>query len=170
MTTDTPISNEDKLEICRVAARVILRQRQSRNYTFDELVNEGYVNIKTNDPARAYKNARHYMLQLINRDGIGKRVEATREVLNPETKTLFIHINVDQRHRRVADDMELDELIDVRDALNSLTPEEWILIQERFVEGYTFEQIAPLHGKKYSTSIKFQIDKILLKLKAMLGR
>lgn len=171
-TTDAiPISEVDKLEICRTAAKSILR-RGGRGYKLDELVNEGYVHITgpTQYPGIAYRQAHHYMLQLINRCGIGKRVEATRKTPNPDSNEMQVFINVDKREPMVVDTASIDDMIDVRCALDGLTPEELQLIDERFVQDMTFQQMAAIHGKKFGTSIKFQIDNILLKLKARLSK
>lgn len=170
MATDIPIPMDDKIAICHSAARLIIKQKINRGHTFDDLVDEGLVHINSTFPGQAYRQARHYMLQLVNRAGIGKRVEAMRKTENPQNGEMQVFVNVDKREPRVTAGITLDELIDVRNALNSLSPEEWKLIQERFIEDMTFEQMAPLHGKKYSTSIKFQIDKILMKLKVFLSK
>jgi len=159
MPTDTPLSKADKLEICKSAAKSQMIGIRSGSCPFDALVNEGYIHITSNDPKTAYWQARMYMFQLVYRGGVGTRVEARNG-----------SINQDKRERRVATDISIDDLIDIKDAINKLTPEEQQLIEERFVTDMTFEQIAPLHNKKHSTSIKFQIDKILVKLKVMLGR
>lgn len=172
MSTITHIPMNDKIAICRSAAKLIFKQKLNRGHPLDELVNEGLIAITApiGHPGKAYRQARHYMLQLINRAGIGKRVEAMRKTENPQNGEMQVFVNVDKREPRVTAGITLDELIDVRDAINSLTDEEWKLIQERFVENMTFEQMAPLHGKKYSASIKFRIDKILMKLKVFLSR
>jgi len=160
----------DKIAICRSAAKLIIKQGIHRGHLFDELVNEGLTHITSSFPGQAYRQARHYMLQLVNRAGIGKRVEAMRKTENPQNGEMQVFVNVDKREPRVTAGITIDELIDVRDAINSLDVEEWKLIQERFVADMTFEQMAPLHGKKYGTSIKFQIDKILMKLKVFLSK
>ncbi len=172
MATDIPSTTSDKLGICKAAAKLIIKQKINQGYLFDELVNEGFVHITapTCHPGKAYRQARMYMLQLVNRSGIGKRVEATRKTLNPENDEMQVFVNVDKREPRVTSGLTNDELIDIRDALCSLTIDEWLLIQERFLQDMTFEQMAPLHGKKHSTSIKFQVDKILSKLKVWLGK
>lgn len=179
MPTDISITPDDKISICRAAAKLLIKKEMNLGYSLDELINEGYIHITAsfNHPGKAYRQARMYMLQLVNRSGIGKRVEATRKTKNPQNGEMQVFVNVDKRYPKVGilrdtrlDGITLDELIDVRDALDSLTAEEWKLIQERYVDDYTFEQMAPLHNKKHSTSIKFQIDKILLKLKGFLSR
>jgi len=93
------------------------------------------------------------------RGGVGTRVEVRDG-----------SINHDRREKRVVDELTIDDLIDIKDAIDKLSPDEQLLIEERFVRDLTFQQIAPLHGKKHSTSIKFQIDKILTKLKIMLSK
>ena len=172
MPVDTLLSNDDKLKICTTVAKLIMKQGLSRGYPLDELINEGFVHINApaEYPGMAYRQARMYILQLVNRAGIGKRVEATRKSLNPENDEMQVFINVDKREHRVTNGITIDELIDIRGALDTLSPEEWQIIQERFTQDMTFEQMAPLHGKKHSTSIKFQVDKIMLKLKAWLSK
>ncbi len=177
METDIKLSNDDKIEICAAAAKLLIKQKINKGHPLDELVNEGYIHITTHFPGMAYRQARMYMLQLVNRAGIGKRVEATRKTPNPETDEMQVFVNVDKRYPKVGilrdtklDGITIDELIDVRNALAGLSDEEWQLIQERFTKDMTFEQMAPLHNKKHSTSIKFQVDKILLKLKGWLSR
>ena len=172
MPVDITFSNDDKLKICTSAAKLIIKSGMNRGYPLDALVNEGFIHINTSGqhPGMAYRQARMYMLQLINRSGIGKRVEATRKSLNPENDEMQVFINVDKREHRVTNGITIDELIDIRDALNSLSYEECLLIQERFTQDMTFEQMAPMHGKKHSTSIKFQVDKIMLKLKGWLSK
>ncbi len=170
MLTNIPLTNDDKIEICRAAAKLIIKQKINRGYQLNELMNEGFIHIDTQLPAKAYRQARMYMLQLVNRSGIGKRVEATRKSKNPENEEMQVFVNVDKREPRVTSGLTDNDLIDIRDALCSLSREEWLLIQERFMQDMTFEQMAPLHGKKYSTSIKFQVDKILMKLKGWLSR
>ncbi len=164
MPTDVLLSKTDRLEICKSAAKWMMRR--CHQYSFDELVNEGYIHITSNDPKAAYWQARMYMFQLIKRGGIGTRVETGWKSAGAK----YDMPGSDKRPPRVLDTLTLDTLIDIRDAINKLTPEEQQLIKERFVTDMTFEQIAPLHDKKHSTSIKFQIDKILVKLKIMLGR
>ena len=179
MPVDITFSNDDKLKICTSAAKSIIKHGMNRGYPLDALVNEGFIHITASaqHPGMAYRQARMYILQLVNRAGIGKRVEATRKSLNPENDEMQVFINVDKRYPKVGilrdtklDGITIDELIDIRDALNSLSYEECLLIQERFTQDMTFEQMAPLHGKKHSTSIKFQVDKVLLKLKGWLGK
>ncbi len=172
MPLDIDMPDDDKMAISTTAAKLIIKQKINRGYQLNELVNEGFVHITATIgySRKAYQQARHYMLQLINRAGIGKRVEATRKSINPETGEPQVFVNVDKREPRVTSGLTDDDLIDIRDALCSLTAEEWLLIQERFMQDMTFEHMAKRHGKKHSTSIKFQIDKILLKLKAFLSR
>ncbi len=170
MVIDVLLNKEDKLKISTAAAKSVVKHGLNLGYPLNELINEGFVRITSCMPAQAYKQARDYMLQLVNRSGIGKRVEATRKSLNPENGEMQVFVNVDKREHRVTDGITIDELIDIRDALDSLDAEDWKLIEERFVEEMTFEQMASLHDKKHSTSIKFQVDKILMKLKAFLGK
>lgn len=170
MPTNIPIPMADKIAICRSAAKLIIKQGINQGYVLEELVNEGIIHITSTFQGQAYRQARQYMLQLVNRAGIGKRIEATRKTKNPKNGEMQVFVNVDKREPRVTNGITLDELIDIRDAIDSLNDEEWKLVQERFVEDMTFEQMAPLHGKKYSTSIKFQIDKILMKLKVFLSK
>ena len=159
------LSKEDKVKIARAAAKGCRATELAPSVgfahcvPFDELVNEGYIRISSDDPKRAYWQARMYMYQLIHRGGVGTRVEVRDG-----------SINHDRREKRVVDELTIDDLIDIKDAIDKLSPDEQLLIEERFVRDLTFQQIAPLHGKKHSTSIKFQIDKILTKLKIMLSK
>jgi len=164
------MNDDDKIEICKSAAKAIFARSKQAGYPFDALVNEGFVRIKTDDPKLAYTIARMYMLQLINRGGIGKRVEATRKTLDRTDGRSYMSVSMDKREPRVTNGITLDELIDVRDAIDSLSPDEQLLLSERFIEDMTFEQIARLYDKKHGNSIKFQIDKILTKLKVFLSK
>lgn len=154
------MEDQERLEISTAAAKAY-RQRglcYTQQLPFHELVNVGYVNITSDDPKKAYWQAYAYIRRLVLHGGKhNSRRDATTG-------------NEDLRVRRVTDGITLDELIDIRDAIDALPIEEQLMIGERFYEQMTYQQMADRHCVNYRGSVEFKMRSVLGRLRRILSR
>jgi len=150
----------ERLEISTAAAKAYQQHGLyiSQRLPFHELVNVAFVNITSDDPKKAYWQAYAYIRRLVLHGGKhNSRRDATTG-------------NEDLRVRRVTDGITLDELIDIRDAIDNLPVEEQLMIGERFYEQLTYQQMADRHCVNCRGSVEFKMRSILRRLRRMLSR
>jgi hypothetical protein len=159
------MDDKDKLEVCNKAANCLMK-RGYRNVEKDALVNIGFTHILVDGtpPADVYKlafaQAYAWMRRLCLSGGLSP-VHNLRK---------YPILNEDRRVIRVTDGITLDELIDVRDAIESLPDEEKLLVSERFFEGMSFQEMADRHCMNCRGSMSFRMRRILWKLKCRLSK
>lgn len=152
------MDNSRKLEICKHCAdRISAKFRFCNDISKDELVNEGYTNIRSDDDNQAFTQAYLYMLHFVHTNKIKKNADRER-------KRVILMLSMKE------DCINMDEILDLKSAMSKLTVDELTVLYDYFYQCLDYREIAKKQGKSNPGSTYWQMSRVLNKLRDFLSR
>lgn len=143
------MDDETKLEVSTKAAKMIMAKFKTNRLEFPELVNIGFVHIKSNDASKALQEAYFWILNRASRQlGYEYKERDPRDLIKIRNE-----------------EVSLDERIDLQDSIEKLRPSDREIIRLYFERGYTLAQLAKHRGVKHGGWL---LNSIMEKIKSRL--
>ncbi len=143
------LTNEELLKMCKTCALIVKRKRPLCKLTIDELQNIGFVHVKSNVERKAYSEAYYYMLEEASLPKFNKNDSIVQRC--------FLGTRRAMGRDKTASCYDLGMLVDVKDAILQLSPQDVEVAILYLLEGHTQQHLCELLQLSQPTiSIKIQ--------------